>query len=117
VAEPNTVFYIKQHNLLKDLTGQFLHEDTGLPLDLAPGGVPATLQFRMWNPRTGAMKVDRAAAIDGPAANGRWRYVWQTGDTDTEGTWHGEVKVTFAGRPLTVPNRTSFRVVITKAAA
>lgn len=105
----NTRFYIKQNDLLPALTGQFQDEATGNPQDLTG----ATLTFHMTNPETGTVKVNQAASIDGTPTNGRFRYNWQAGDTNTAGTFLGEVSAVIAGKTITGPNRTNFRVIIT----
>lgn len=104
----NTKFYIKQNDLLPDLTGQFLDEITGIPQDLTG----ATLLFHMKDPVTGTVKINRAASIDGTPTDGRFRFLWESGDTDTAGTFEGEIQATFGIKPLTGPNRRNFKVVI-----
>src|SRR4051794_33353101 len=118
--EPNTHFYIKQGNLLRDLTGRFYDEETGEGVDLTG----ATLAFHMSHPITGTVLINAAAAIDGSQAEGaptrgRFRYVWQPGQTDVDvGVYYGEVVAIFPGnRPLTGPNRQNFRIHVGKKLA
>lgn len=111
MEEINTHFYIKQGNLLRDLTGRFIDEETGEPVDLTG----CTLEFHMAHPVTGVLLVSAAAAIDGDPTLGRFRYIWQAGDTDQPpGTYPGEIVATKNGRPLTGPNRQYFRIHIGK---
>lgn len=101
-------FYIKQNDLLPDLTGTFRDQATGAPQDLTG----ATLAFHLQN-QAGAVVINRAAAIDGDPTLGRFRFLWQAGETAVPGTYYGEIQATIGGKPLTGPNNRSFRVVIT----
>ncbi len=102
----NRKFYIKQNDLLPDLSGQFLDEDTGLPQPLTG----AALEFHMKAP-DGTVKVNQPAVITN-SDEGRWKYEWQDGDTDTDGWFEGEVQAIFGGKPLTGPNRRNFTIII-----
>ena len=72
--------------------------------------VPVTgasnIQFEMWTQDKATKKVDdnvNTSIVDGPA--GQINYTWQTGDTDTVGTFLSRFIVTFAdGSIETFPN-------------
>jgi len=63
----------------------------GAPVDLTGCAV----KFYMKNADTGAVKINGVACSITDAANGKCRYVWNAGDTNTIGTYLGEVEVTF----------------------
>lgn len=107
-----TDFMIKAGNLLPDLTGGFLNEVTGAPQDLTG----ATLTFHMRN-RAGTVVINRAAAIDGDPTLGRFRFVWEAGETDTPGHYEGEVKALINLKPITAPNHGNFTIYIAPAIA
>ncbi len=43
---------------------------------------------------------------------GRVSYDWQSGDTDTAGTFYGEIQTTLNSKPLTYPNTRSFLIEV-----
>ena len=63
----------------------------GTPVDLTG----CTVKFYMKNADTGAVKINGSACSITDATKGKCRYVWAAGDTDTIGTYLGEVEVTF----------------------
>ena len=71
----------------------------------------ATATFSM-DDTGGTNKVDGAAAVVSDAANGKVRYDWTSGDTDTEGVYYGQFVVTIAGSSYQVPNNTTQRMRI-----
>jgi len=75
---PDLEFTIKQDGSAVDLTG-------------------ATVKFYMKNRDTGNVKINGVACTLVVAASGTCKYVWQSGDTDTVGTFVAEVEVTFSG--------------------
>lgn len=72
-----------------------------------------TAKFIVCSRATQAIKVNAAATItDG--VNGKCEYAWNVGDTDTAGTYDGEVEVTdAAGKKMTFPNSEHIEVIIT----
>lgn len=75
---PDLEFTIKQDGSVVDLTG-------------------ATVKFYMKNRDTGTVKINGVACTIVSASAGTCKYVWQSGDTDTVGTYQAEVEVTFSG--------------------
>lgn len=63
----------------------------GAPVDLTG----CTVKFYMKNADTGTVKINGSACSITDATKGKCRYVWAAGDTDTIGTYLGEVEVTF----------------------
>jgi hypothetical protein len=63
----------------------------GTPVDLTG----ATVKFYMKDAVSGSIKINGATCSITDAVNGKCRYVWQSGDTNTIGTYLGEVGVTF----------------------
>jgi hypothetical protein len=72
--------------------------------------------------KTGAVKIDEAAAIivsanPGGAGDAVMRYDWQVGDTDTVGIFEGEFEVTFPDASIkTYPNEGYITINVTKEA-
>jgi hypothetical protein len=105
-------FYIKQGDLLPDLTFTLKDVETGTPINLTD----ATLAFHMKN-RDGVLVINRAANVDGDPLLGKGRFVWQAGDTATAGRYEAEVETIKNGKPLTMPNAHNFPVIIAPAIA
>lgn len=64
----------------------------GAPVDLTG----CTVKFYMKNSTTGSVKINGATCAITDATKGKCRYNWTGSDTDTVGTYLGEVEVTFA---------------------
>ena len=94
-------FWIKKGDTGPPL--QVLCEDeTGDPIDVTG----ATVKFSMQD-ESSVNKISLASGnvVDGPI--GKIEYVWQAVDTDTEGIYFGEFRVTFSGGEIiTFPNYT-----------
>ncbi len=79
-------------------------------VDLTAEGATA-VQFVMRHRYESAVKIDAAGSIfDGP--NGKLRYTWITGDTDTPGAYLADWEVTFPGGTETFPTRASDIVLV-----
>lgn len=83
-------------------TIKIVQNDTRPPLefDITQDGksvnlTGATVKFYMKNADTGAVKINGAACTVTDAVKGKCRYSWQASDTNTVGTYSGEVEVTF----------------------
>ena len=63
----------------------------GVPVDLTG----CTVKFYMKDADTGSTKINGSACSITDAENGKCRYVWSGSDTNTAGTYLGEVEVTF----------------------
>ena len=73
----------------------------------------ATAQFHMKS-IDGTLKVDQQMTIT-DADNGVVQYDWQSGDTDTPGSYYVEFEVTYSdGSIETFPNKGNLSVVVTK---
>jgi hypothetical protein len=78
----------------------------------------ATVRFSLRNRDTGAVIVNRAAALVVTATPPVVRYDWQPGNTDVAGNFDGEFEVTYAGGAIeTFPNRGFIDIRITAAIA
>lgn len=82
---------------------KIVQNDTRPPLDfsLTQDGAPVdltgcTVKFYMKNSTTGSVKINGATCAITDAIKGKCRYNWTGSDTDTVGTYLGEVEVTFA---------------------
>ena len=63
----------------------------GAPVDLTG----ATVKFYMKDATTGSVKINGSACTITDATKGKCRYVWAAADTNTVGTYLGEIEVTF----------------------
>lgn len=72
----------------------------------------ATARFHMKAYGESSLKVNAGADItDEP--NGRIEYSWEASDTDTAGTYYGEVEITFGDLSVeTFPNNGYFTIII-----
>ena len=92
-------FKIQQHDTSPQLVGT-LKDASDNAIDLTG----ATVKFLMRRISSTTAKVDASATVIDEDA-GRVKYVWQTGDTDTAGTFQGEFEVTYtSGEIETFPN-------------
>ena len=92
-------FKIKQNDT-SPLMVATLKDAAGNAIDLTA----ATVRFHMKRISSTTVKVDGAATVLDDDA-GRVRYAWQTGDTDTPGTFQGEFEVVYnTGEIETFPN-------------
>ena len=107
MADIITTFYIKQHDLMPDLVLTALDGETPVSLETA-----SSARFIM--KRGDVVKVDRAVAIlDQVTKTGQVALSWQTGDTDTVGTYKGELEVMWpAGKPQTFPAKGYLTIVV-----
>ncbi len=81
------------------------------PIDLTG----CTVQWTMRNKATGATKVSAAATIVS-AVDGMVEYAWGATDTDTEGQFLGEWRVTYPDtKALTVPTIDFLNVTVARS--
>lgn len=90
------VHYMREGDLEPAIVAT-LKDGAGTAVDLTG----ETVRFHMTANLAGTAKVDAAATIIDAAA-GRVRYTWQSGDTDTPGTFYAEFEV--ESGPQTYPN-------------
>lgn len=101
-----TTIYIKRDDTQPDIEATLQYDD-GSAIDLSG----ATVKFIMAS-QSGTVKVNTTATVVDAVA-GKVKYQWQTGDTDTAGTYYAEFEVTFpGGKKLTVPNQNHLVVVV-----
>lgn len=106
---PHIEFTIKQNDTAPALEG-ICRDGFGSPVDLTA----ATVVFNMRLAPAGAVKVSAGAmGAVGSAVLGRQKYSWLAADTDTAGTYEGEIQATFAdGRIRTFPPDGYFTIEI-----
>ena len=106
---PHEDFEIKENDTSPSLEG-ICRDGFGAPVNMTG----ATVVFNMRLHPAGAVKISSGAMTAvGSAANGRFKYVWQTGDTNTPGTYEGEVQATFSnGAIRTFPPNGYFLIFI-----
>ena len=101
-------FRIKQNDTSPSLQAT-LKDASNTGVDLSG----ATVVFRM-NSVDGTVKVESNMTIV-DADNGVVRYDWQSGDTDTNGTYLVEFRVTYVdGKVETFPNTERLSLIVTK---
>lgn len=71
---------------------EFAITQDGSPIDLTG----CTVKFYMKNTDTGAVKINGSTCVIDNAVAGIGRYIWSAGDTDTVGTYLGEIEITFS---------------------
>lgn len=71
---------------------EFTLTQDGAPVDLTG----CTVKFYMKNADTGSVKINGTNCVITDAPKGKCRYNWTGSDTDTVGTYVGEIEVTFA---------------------
>ena len=100
-------FKIKTNDSSPKLTVD-LEDASGAAIGLA--GCAARFHMKAYGATT--LKVDAVADIT-DEDNGRVEYTWSSGDTDTAGTYYGEIEVTFADNSVeTFPNSGYFTIII-----
>lgn len=101
-------FSIKQNDTSPSLQAT-LKDSAQNPVDLTD----AAVMFHMKSV-DGAVKVDRQMTITN-ASGGVVQYDWQTGDTDTVGTYYVEFEVTYADASIeTFPNNGNIAVSVVR---
>ncbi len=70
---------------------EFAITQDGSPLDLTG----CTVKFYMKNSSTGVVKVNGNSCSIVSATAGTCRYIWSSTDTDTAGSYLGEIEITF----------------------
>ncbi len=85
-----------------------LTDALGNPIGLAG----CTARFHMKAFGASSLKIDAVADIE-DVVNGIVEYSWQAGDTDTAGTYYGEIEVTYGDATVeTFPNNGYFTIII-----
>jgi hypothetical protein len=100
-------FKIKTNDTSPKLTVD-LSDAAGAAINLAG----STAKFHMKAYGETSLKIDDSADIT-DADNGRVEYSWASGDTDTAGTYYGEIEVTYGDLSVeTFPNSGYFTIII-----
>jgi len=100
-------FKIKTNDTSPKLTVD-LSDASGAAISL----LGSTARFHMKKYGATSLKIDASADIT-DAANGRVEYTWVSGDTDTAGTYYGEIEVTYGDLTVeTFPNNGYFTIII-----
>ncbi len=85
-----------------------LTDALGTPIGLA--GCSARFHMKAFG--ASSLKIDAVADIE-DVVNGIVEYSWQAGDTDTAGTYYGEIEVTYGDATVeTFPNNGYFTIII-----
>lgn len=85
-----------------------LEDALGNPIGLA--GCSARFHMKAFG--ASSLKIDAVASI-AEFEDGTVEYSWQAGDTDTAGTYYGEIEVTYADNVVeTFPNNGYFTIII-----
>lgn len=85
-----------------------LTDALGTPIGLA--GCAARFHMKAFG--ASSLKIDAVADIE-DIINGIVEYSWQAGDTDTAGTYYGEIEVTYGDATVeTFPNNGYFTIII-----
>lgn len=78
------------------------------PVDISGGDV----KFYAVDPSTNELLINGENVTIVDATQGKIRYQWTSGDTDTSGFWKGEFVVTFSDGDITFPNTGFIDVII-----
>ncbi len=113
-----TTIYLKRHDLRPALDMQ-LKDGAGVALDVSTDTATSVL-FIMKDSTTGAVKVEAACTLldaddveQSAGYDGKVRYQWLSGDTDTAAVYLGEFEITYTdGQKLTVPTVDVLAIVI-----
>jgi len=102
-------FRIKTNDTSPKL-GITLQDASGSAVDITS----ASARFHMKALGATDLKVDQVASITN-ASGGQVQYNWSSVDTNTSGTYYGEIEITYNdGSVETFPNNGYFTIVITK---
>jgi hypothetical protein len=106
-------FEIKKNDLRPYWRVTLTQTDPNNPANQIPVNLTgATSVSFMMKPALGALKVNKAVMTIVDAANGIVEYHWATGDTDTSGTFQGEVEVLWGTAPQSFPSNGYFAITI-----
>ena len=103
-------FYIKKNDLQPYYYAQ-VKDAAGAVVDITGATVRVTLKLA----GASTLKIDRATTgiTVTDAANGKFQYAWQFGDTNTAGTYHIEFEISPVGTgKFTVPANGVARVIV-----
>jgi hypothetical protein len=102
------IYTIKQNDTVPDINASLVEADLS-PIDLTSA---SSVYFIMRASGTvGDPKVKDTCTIT-DAVNGQVQYLWQTGDTDTAGTFDVEFEIHWGTEIQTVPNDTYITIKI-----
>lgn len=102
-------FYLKQNDTAPSIRAT-LKDGSGNAIDLSN----TTVRFHMKD-LSGTIKIDASAQVITPATSGIVQYAWQSGDTDTAGSYYAEFEVTYSDNTVeSFPNDGNIGILITK---
>ena len=104
---------MKRGDLLPTMTATIAYRDQSLDITtLVDTNTPCVFLLRSAD--TGTLKVNRgtAAVIAVGTAEVTAAYSWQSGDTDTAGTYHAEFELAVGGLAWTAPTTGHITVII-----
>lgn len=91
-----------------------LKDENGLAVDLTG----ATVVFSMRDASTQTLKVNESTANVTSPTDGEVQYEWNTGDTDTVGSYEAEFEVTYSDSTIeTFPNTTYIEIDVIEEVA
>ena len=100
-------FRIKTNDTKPLLIGT-LKDPAGAKVDISG----ATARFHMKKYGASSLKVDALASVTN-GSEGQVSYSWSASDTDTAGTYYGEIEITYSDSKLeTFPNNGYFNIII-----
>lgn len=105
-------FYIKRNDRRPSLTAQFFQADGVTPLDLSSAASVSMVVRPTGAGIDDAPKFKSSCTVVN-SATGQISYTWNSGDTDTAGTFDYEFEITWAsGITQTIPADTYFTLVV-----
>lgn len=85
-----------------------LKDHAGAKVDISG----ATARFHMKKYGASSLKVDALASVTN-GSEGQVSYSWSASDTDTAGTYYGEIEITYSDSKVeTFPNNGYFTIII-----
>lgn len=111
----NEVFSLKVGDSAPEVDVTITQESTGAALDISAA---TEALFFMKKKSDGTIKINGVAADIYDGVNGKLKYSWTGSDTDTEGIYLSEFKITLAsGKIVRMPQKGHIAVIIKRVIA